>query len=63
MRKEAEAGQEPSAKDLILILTVLEQGKSQYTNSMIDGRGNETDPHRLAIEQAIPLRDRLRQAA
>jgi hypothetical protein len=63
MEKDMEAGQEPDPKDLEFVLTVLDTGKVTYTKSIKDFKGNETHPPRLAIENAIPLRDRLRKAA
>lgn len=63
MEKTMKAGEQPDPKDLEFILTVLEQGRSTYTKSIRDREGKETHPPRLAIENAIPLRNRLRKAA
>lgn len=63
MEKDMKRGEDPDPKDLEFVLTVLEQGRSTYTKSMLNLNKEETDPDRITINTSLSLRDRLRKAA
>lgn len=63
MEKALDAGVQPDPKELDFVLTVLEQGRSNYSNSMLDLNGQETNRDRITINAGMLLRDRIRKAA